>query len=517
MLQKPGHHQFFLIILALTLLLFGNACGSLTRVFDRHATYAYADTQETVPASGFHERAAAHLGESGFHLLGNGLDAFVARVALARMAERSIDAQYYLLNDDLTGYLFVAELLKAADRGVRVRLLVDDMDLAGRDLGAAILDSHPNMEVRLFNPFSRKRFRTIQLIFGELPVHRRMHNKSYTVDNHVTIVGGRNIGNEYFEANPELDYGDLDVIGIGPVVRKVLESFDLYWNSELAYPGTVIREEPPTTEQIENLRRELFTFADRQSDSEYMKALRSSGLARNIRQGNVEFAWGRAEVLYDQPEKITREFDETSYHLVPQLIPYFDALEKEVILLSPYFAPGKEGVAFLKDLSSRGIQVRILTNSLSSNDVPIVHAGYAKYRKELLAAGVELYELNKVERKKKEGPNDAAKASLHAKSFVLDREQVFIGSLNLDPRAMKFNTEIGILFASQEIAVEMAHWFNSNIDKVAFRLELDGNERIIWHGMEDGKQITYTKDPYTGFWTRFMIRFLSLLPIESQL
>lgn len=516
--------RLFPVAAVLAIYLITGACATLPRDFEQPVSYAYVDTQDTRLARDFSQETAANQEKSGFYLLSNGLDAFVARAGLARAAERCIDVQYYLLHDDLTGYLFINELYKAADRGIRVRLLVDDMDLGGRDLGAAVMDSHPKIEVRLFNPFSRKWFRATQLVIGRLPVHRRMHNKSFTVDNQVTIVGGRNIGNEYFEANPDLDYSDLDVMGIGPVVRKVSDSFDLYWNSELAYPATVLRGRPPTTEQIKDQRKKLDAFAAEQENSDYMVSLRTSDLAWKMRQGNVDFIWGHAEVLYDQPEKITNRFEEKKYHLSTQLTPHFDALQEEVILISPYFAPGKEGVSFLKALSQRGVRVRILTNSLSSNDVQIVHAGYAKYRKKMLEAGIELYELNKDlnkdERKAKEGPHNSAKASLHAKSFVLDRRQVFIGSLNLDPRAVEFNTEIGIMLKSKVMAGGMANWFDANIDRVAFRLELtgdNGKERIVWHGMEGGRPVTYHKDPYTSIWERFKIDFLSLLPIESQL
>ena len=506
------------------LLLFAGACATLPGDVQRPESHAYVETQDTGLADAIRDKVAAHPGESGFHLLSSGLDAFAARAALARAAERSIDAQYYLLHDDPIGHLFVHELLKAADRGVRVRLLVDDMELGGRDLNAAIVDQHPNMEVRLFNPFSRKRLRKAQLVIGSLPVHRRMHNKSFTVDNQVTIVGGRNIGTEYFEANPDMHFGDLDVIGIGPVVRKVSDAFDLFWNNELAYPATALHGRPPSPEQVDEGRKSLDAFAAGQSDSDYLKALRSSDLARDLRRKSVRFAWGHAEVLYDPPEKITRDSGETEFHLTTRLRPYFDTVRTEVIVFSPYFVPGEKGVAFFTQLRRRGARVRILTNSLASNNLPIVHAGYAQYREELLEAGVELYELNEDPGKEAEsgekGPADAARAVLHAKSFVLDRRGVFIGSLNLDPRAIEFNTEIGIILESRQLAEELAAWFDANIDKVAFRLELEkenGKERILWHGMEGGKAVTFDKEPHTGFWRRFSIWLLGLLPIESQL
>ncbi|MFO7688385.1 MAG: phospholipase D family protein [Desulfobacterales bacterium] len=500
-------------------------CATLPKDFERPVSNAYSDTDDTRLGQARRNEKALHPGESGFFLLENGLDAFVARAVLASTAERSIDAQYYLLHDDMVGALFIDQLLKAADRGVRVRLLVDDMDLSGRDLGAAVLDSHPNVEVRIFNPFSRKTGRLSQFVTRKGSVTRRMHNKSFTVDNQVTILGGRNIGNEYFEADPDLAFADLDVLVIGPEVREVSYAFDLYWNSELAYPAVVLTGQAPTAEEIDRQRQRLSEFVAAQADSAYLAALRNSNLATNMRNNTIQFYWGKAEVVYDLPEKILQSFDKSEYNLAPQLAPYFAGVQSELIIFSPYFVPGKQGTAFLSRLSRRGVKVRILTNSLASTDVGIVHSGYAKYRKELLRAGVELYEMNKrltrEQREEKRGPQGSSKASLHAKSFVFDRQTVFIGSLNLDPRAIQHNTEIGVVLKTAEIGGGMGAWFDDTIEKIAFRLELqksrDNIERIVWHGFEDGQPVEFTTDPYTGFWKRFGVGFMGLLPIESQL
>ena len=500
-------------------------CASLPENFERPVSHAYADTEDTSFGRDSRDEKAAHPGQSGFLLLGNGLDAFVARAVLAHHAERSIDAQYYLLHGDLTGKLFIDQLIKAADRGVRVRLLVDDIAMGDRDLGAAMLDSHPNMEVRVFNPFIRNTFRATQFVTRLGSVTRRMHNKSFTVDNQATIIGGRNIGDEYFEARPDLAFADLDVLAVGPVVKEVSESFDLYWNSELAYPISVLVDEAPTAEDFEQGRRRLDDFVSQQSDSDYMQALRDSKLANSIRSDQVSYRWGDAEVIYDRPEKITEDRDRSDLHLATQFAPHLDGVREELIIFSPYFVPRKEGVAWLSGLSERGVRVRILTNSLASTDVSVVHAGYAKYRKDMLRAGIELYEMNKKlsrqEREEKKGPHGSSKASLHTKSFIIDRTQVFIGSLNLDPRSVKENTEIGIVLTSMEIANSMGDWFDQNIERLAFRLELhadeDGDEEILWYGLEGGKQTIYKTDPHTGFWRRFGVGFMSLMPIESQL
>ena len=512
-----------IVTVLLACLLF--SCATLPEDFEKPESYAYTDTEDTLFGKARQEERSAHPGKSGFFLLSNGLDAFVARAVLAHFAERSIDVQYYLYHDDLIGRLFTDQLLKAADRGVRVRLLVDDMDMADRDLGPAVADSHPNMEVRLFNPFSRKTGRTSQFVTRMGSVTRRAHNKLFIVDNQVTILGGRNIGDEYFEADPDLAFADLDVLAIGPVVSRVSTAFDLYWNSELAYPASVLKGDPPTPEEIEQQRQRLNDFVAQQANSDYLKALQSSDLAQKIQKNQVAYHWGKAKVVFDQPEKLLHSTDKTEYHLAPMLAPYFENVQEELIIFSPYFVPGKEGTAFLSQLSQRGVRVRIFTNSLSSNDVGIVHAGYGKYRKALLRAGVELYEMNKKltkeQRKEKKGKNGSSKASLHAKSFVFDRKQVFIGSLNLDPRAVIHNTEIGVVLTSAELAAFMGETFDRNIEQVAFRLELikkeNGSERILWHGVVDGEQKTFDVDPYTSFWQRFGIGFLSILPIESQL
>lgn len=507
------------------LLLVFVGCATLPENVDRPQSLAITNTQDTALGRALADEKAANPGKSGFYLLGNGLDAFVARAVLAHLAVRCIDVQYYLYHDDLVGHLFTDQLLKAADRGVRVRLLVDDMDLAGRDLGAAVMDAHPNIEVRVFNPFSRKAGRTSQFITRMGSVTRRMHNKSFTVDNQVTILGGRNIGNEYFEADPDLAFADLDVMAIGPVVQDVSTAFDRYWNSDLAYPVAVLTGNTPTIAEIQRMRQGLNEFVAQEADSEYLQALRTSSLAENIRNDTVVFHWGEAEVVYDQPEKILHDFDQTKYHLSSQLKPYWEEVNKELILFSPYFVPGKPGTAFLTRLARQGIRVRILTNSLASNDVGIVHAGYSKYRKELLRAGIELYEMNRQltveQREEKKGKGGSSKASLHAKSFVFDRRQVFIGSLNLDPRALLHNTEIGVVISQADIAMGMGDWFDRNIEKIAFRLELvkneDGTEKVLWHGMVDGERKTFDVDPYTGYWRRLGIGLLSILPIESQL
>ncbi len=510
------------VIFALSL----GACASLPDNSGRTESHAYDDTRETILGRSVDRRSRADTGDSGFYLLGNGLDAFVARAALAYLAERSIDTQYYMIHNDVVGGLFVDQLYKAADRGVRVRLLVDDIDQEGRDIGTAILDTHPNIEVRIFNPFGRNIGRGIQFLTGFGKQTRRAHNKSFTVDNQATILGGRNIGNEYFNADPELAFVDLDVLSIGPLASEVSSSFDLYWNHELSYPISTLVEEQPTVALAKERKKQFDAFIAQQQDSEYIQHLHNSELAKQLRKLSVKYSWGVGEVVADDPEKLTLGTGNTEYRLTEQLRPYLEDVESELIIFSPYFVPGKSGVAFLKMLRDKGVRVRILTNSLSSTDVSVVHAGYSRYRKALLRIGVELYELNKELSKEqreamKQGGIGDSRASLHAKSFVLDRKQIFIGSLNLDARSVIQNTEIGVVFESEQIAEFMADGFDRTIDQVAFRLELQrddqGREKIAWHGLVDGKQQTLYVDPYTSFWKRFGVGLMRMFPIESQI
>ncbi len=508
-----------------TLVLLASACASLPPIEDRPESLTLRNTENTQLGIEASRQALSHPGQSGFYLLDRGLDAFVARAVLASVAESSIDAQYYLLHNDLVGRLFIGELLKAANRGVRVRLLVDDMALNGSDTGAAALDAHPNFEVRIFNPFGRNVSRGIQYITRFGSVTRRMHNKSFTVDNQATVFGGRNIGNEYFEADAELAFADLDVLAIGPVVDEISIAFDKFWNTSLSYSVKSLIDKPPDAENVARIQEEISNFLLEQQDSDYLQALRNSPLAKAMRERTFAFKWGTADVIYDDPAKITADRDQTDLFLITQLKPYIDAITEDLIIFSPYFVPGIEGAANLRALVEKGVRVRILTNSLASTDVSIVHAGYSKYRKTLLQGGVEIYEIDHKlthrQRKEKKGGGGSSKASLHTKSFVMDRKRVFIGSLNLDPRSVVENTEIGAVIESEEIAVEMADWFDREVENIAFRLDLvdqaDGRQSIVWHRTKDGETRTYTTEPDTGFWRRFGIGFLRLMPIESQL
>jgi len=514
-------------LLSVLLLVLLNGCASLPPNSGMMTTFALTDTVNTRFGKAYSELKNDHPdnSDSGFYLLEKGLDAFAARLLIIQGADKSIDAQYYMVHNDLTGILFINQLVEAADRGVRVRLLIDDMDLEGRDDGLSVLAAHSNIEVRVFNPFSRDTIRVVQYITGFGSVTRRMHNKSITADNLVSIVGGRNIGDEYFDAKSSLIFGDIDLMAIGPVVKEVSKSFDEYWNNNRAYPIDILRPDLVGKNTLEAGRKMLEDYLSKESVSEYRKSLLNSSFAEKIRGDDLTYEWGKGRVLSDDPEKLASYKTTKQYSLASQFKPYFRDLKKELLILSPYFVPGKTGTKYLADLSKSGVRVRIITNSLNSTDVGLVHAGYSKYRSTLLRAGVELYEINSTmgeeDREKREKSKAGSKISLHAKSFVLDRAKVFIGSLNFDPRSVTENTEIGIMATSEALANRIVDLFDMVVSQKTFRLELrtddDGLEFIFWHGWRNGEEHIWNFDPFTGFWQRFAIGFMGLLPIESQL
>jgi len=509
-----------LVVLLIGLwLLFGGT--GLPKGVDRPVSHAISDGHDTALGRLCAEQLARHGNNSGVFLLNNGLDAFVARARLAQMAERSIDVQYYMFHQDIVGRLLIDQLIRAADRGVRVRMLIDDMYGSEAEDVWAAMDAHPNIEMRLFNPFTRKRFKSLRLFFQARRLMHRMHSKSFTVDNQAVIVGGRNIGDEYFDADPDLTFADLDMLSIGPVVPQVSAAFDEYWNSTHAYPVSALFP-PAGPEQRAALSTTLAQLPVQKETEAYVDALKHSDLITALHQGSARFEWAEARVFHDTVEKSMRTEGWRKQLLISQLWPYLDAVTDELIIVSPYFVPLENGTDALCKLSERGVTVRILTNSLASNDVSVVHAGYAPYREQLLKAGVILYELDEDFRtkigKRFTWLPRLKKSSLHAKTMVLDKKIMFVGSMNLDQMSLKINNEIGILFHNPQIAGRITLDFYEYIGNVAFRLELhaddNGGESIRWYLQKDGREIVYESEPYVGFWKKFTVKLIGFLPVK---
>jgi cardiolipin synthase C len=510
-------------------------CASLPTDYPRTASHALTDTAGTALGRTAARFRAEQQGASGMRLLNLGLDAFVARLALAEVAERSLDVQYYIWHDDTTGRLLTAALLRAADRGVRVRVILDDIGTSPDDARLLLLDAHPNIELRLFNPVATRSARMLGFIVDPARGNRRMHNKSFTADNQATIVGGRNIGDEYFEARADLDFGDLDVLAVGDVVNEVSTSFDLYWNSAATYPIRALSKAEVSAAELDAVRSALTAFVGSQRGEAYAQALRTSGLTQQLRAGKLAFNAAQMRVLADDPAKVEQDEPDKSAYLLPQMLPEFTALSREFVLVSPYFVPGDNGVENLKRLRARGVRVRILTNSLAATDVTAVHAGYAKYRRALLEAGIELYEVKASARRAdpkaaeaqpaaaptKHTLTGSSRASLHAKTMIFDCRRLFVGSMNVDPRSVFTNTEIGIMIDAPAVAAEACAQLTQGLPLNTYRVELqpqpDGGARLAWVTTEDGREVRLAEEPEASAWRKFQAWLFSLLPIEPLL
>lgn len=493
--------------------------GCATVPFDapKAESTAFTDTADTLLGENITALTLVRPGLSGFYPLSEGIDALAARLLLAERAERSIDVQYYFILADLTGRLFVYSLYRAAERGVRVRILIDDMHTKGYDPGLAALQTHPNIEIRIYNPFANRKARWLDFGFDLARVNQRMHNKSFTVDNVITIVGGRNIGDEYFAAREDFQFGDLDLIGIGPVARDVSAAFDDFWNSEGAVPIEAMVEMPTQSDAAAKVGARLGAALEEARGTPYAQALEGT-VIRTLEQGKLPLYWASATVIYDSPNKIRGPTDDGVVSGAAELAKIVAQAQREFLVISPYFVPGDSGVDFLRALRERGVEVTVITNSLAATDVTAVHSGYSKYRKVLLEMGVEMWEVSAepdTERIRKSGVG-YSRSSLHAKLYLVDRRYLYVGSFNWDPRSINLNTELGVFVDSAELAEQIATMLESTRQR-AYRLRLNADGDIEWlRQTADGPQI-HSREPETGFWRRFNAGFLRLLPIEGQL
>jgi putative cardiolipin synthase len=468
------------------------------------------DTSGTRLGRALATAAKANPGKSGIHALRDGRDAFAARMQLADAAERRLDVQYYIWHADTTGALLTEALWKAADRGVRVRLLLDDNNTGGLDETIAVLDAHRNVEVRLFNPYANRGFRLLELVTDFARLNRRMHNKSFTADNQATIVGGRNIGDEYFGAHSRVGFADLDVLAVGDVVNAVSVDFDAYWNSASAYPAAKLIG-PARAGSAERMREGWAKLHASPAAAPYIEAAVTTPLVRELLDGRLPLEWAPARLVSDDPAKVRHPLEHSELHLAPQLFGALGEPTRELDVISPYFVPTEEGTAAIVAKAERGMRIRVLTNSLAATDVTSVHAGYAKYRKRLLRGGVRLFELKPGARAKsanrhRRGGSDA---SLHAKTFAADRSRVFVGSYNLDPRSVRLNTEMGVVLDSPCLAARVSDAFDRELAGNAYEVRLrDGGLEWI-----DGDE-RHTSEPNTSVLKHLWVGLLSILPIE---
>ncbi|WP_226781029.1 phospholipase D family protein [Oceaniglobus trochenteri] len=457
------------------------------------------------------EQWADHPGKTGVGPLRTGADAFAARMLLADAAVSSIDAQYYIWHGDLTGSLLLDALKRAADRGVRVRLLVDDNGTAGLDRELAALNAHENAEVRLYNPFNLRSPKMLSYGFDFFRLNRRMHNKSFTVDGTATILGGRNVGDEYFDTGPTALYVDLDVLAVGDIVQEVASDFDRYWAAKAVHPaGPIVGPAPEGDPVGDAVRR----YEGDPQLAEYREILAQSGLVTGLAQGKLDLEWTDVVLVSDDPVKGLGAVPREDL-LATRLTQAVGEVKSRFDGISPYFVPGKAGVDAFATLEKRGVDVRMLTNSLEATDVLPVHAGYSKRRRDMLKSGVELFELQRQSTleipEDRVGPFGSSGASLHAKTFAVDGERIFIGSFNFDPRSTTLNTEMGLLIDSKSMAGEMHRAFDNGLDGLAWKVTLEEGD-LVWRNAAEGTQTT--EEPGASTLNGLAITIIGWLPVE---
>ncbi len=498
---------FSSVLVAAALALSG--CASLPPNPARPMTTALTTPERTVLGRGVAE-SAPRGAASGFKLLAAGEEAYSALMRLSSEARHTLDLQYYIVREDESARAILANVREAAERGVRVRLLVDDMYTSGRDAAFVRYATHRNIEVRFFNPFPAGRSNAVTRMLasaGDIErINRRMHNKLFIADNAVAVTGGRNLGDEYFLRNEKSNFVDLDVVVAGRAVRELSAVFDRYWNNTLAYPVEVLLG-PGKRVTPQEPDKEVATpkGAPKPATSEPVP---------------LTFTWAPARVMADSPSKmIAGAVPAPSETLADDLATVLEKAREEVIVITPYLVPGEKGMALVRDLRARGVNVRILTNSLAATDAPIVHVGYARYRKDLLRAGAELYEFRPTLSKPRTtfGDFGSSRASLHAKSVVIDRRTLVVGSMNMDPRSLEKNTELGLIMASPELAAQAVKLFEEAITEASYRVELGDNGHLRWVSGAGAAREVHEDEPEAGAALRFKLWLLTPFAPESLL
>lgn len=517
--MKKLHLRRLVWIIPLVLLLL---IGSGLLLADRLTPAASGQPSHALPVAGdpttLDREAApllqAHPGQSGVLWLSDGLDAFAARSVISQRAGRSLDVMYYIWKDDIPGHLMAHELYQAAERGVRVRLLLDDLNMHGFDPAMAAIDAHPNIEVRLYNPFRNRGglWRLVEMVQRVFSINHRMHNKAWIADNQVAIIGGRNIGAEYFDAREDVNFRDLDLLLLGPSVGQASAIFDDYWNSQAVVPIAALN--PHTRQQLDALLQTVDMESQLAQAAPYLARIGQRLAEPTLRQDHVLQWSDSVRVLSDPPLKHRKA--QRDDWLVQAIVDDLASTQQQMQLISPYFVPGQNGTERMVAMRRQGVAIELITNSLAATDVAAVHSGWNSYRKPLLAAGTTVYEL------KRRGPRSgialplgSSGASLHTKAYLVDGRRGFVGSFNLDPRSANLNTEMGVLFDDAALGARLQREFNylAHPDR-SYRVSLDGQGKLQW---TDGDGQQYRHEPDTRWWLRAWVWVLGLLPIESQL
>jgi putative cardiolipin synthase len=516
--------------LVLSLLLIGG-CSTVRIDVPSTPSYALADAQGTILWRALQAETASHTGQSGFRLIVSGREAFATRAVLADLAERSLDLQYYSASDDMTTDLLLLRIDAAAQRGVRVRMLLDDILSPSRSFAQRASALHPGIQVRLYNPFfwsdSWDPVRVGELIAGAERLNRRMHNKLWIADNAAAIIGSRNLGDAFFDGLASGNFSDVDLFAAGPIVGELSRAFDTYWNSASAVPIGQLGA-APNAAAVERLRQALRARAVACEESPSCASIVPPNRQDEtdwLRQTIGKLVWADADMSVDPPEEDKSSVPSGIEHGWIEDRPGGDRTQSELLIVSPYFVLGDHGISHLADMRRRGVRVAILTNSLDSTDSLAAHAAYARQRKALLASGVELFEMRPQAGITRHGLShrwlEPQAGSLHAKVVVQDRTRAIVGSLNQDPRSRIHNREIWLTVRSAELAAELGALFDEASDAHhAYKLELvdgDKGQRVEWHTQEGGQALVHGVEPAASPWLKLWRAMLGALIPEHLL
>lgn len=488
-------------------------------------SHAIAQDASTSLGAAMGEDARKNKGKSGFQLLENGDQSLKVRLAMIQAAEKTLDLQYYIVHDDVASNIALEAILRAAERGVRVRFLIDGISLSDAGDSLAILDHRKNIEIRVFNPIIKPSAKVLSFLkvgfLNPETANKRMHNKTIISDNQLAVTGGRNIGDEYFDENSEFNFKDMDILTAGPITNSISKSFDRYWNDEHAWPIGQLKPFKANQKALDALRVEMKKNWDEKLQDEKGRALLQSNLPNRLKTGDIKLVWAPAELTVDVPEKIDAEAGIEESVPLARMEELLRAGKTEFNAVSAYFVPTDYGVEGLKRLTARGMKVRILTNSLAATDVVAVHTGYRKYREDMLNAGIELYEFKPIDGKRPRqrllGSSAPVRASLHSKVYTIDNKHVILGSYNLDPRSTELNTEIAVVVHSPELAAQVNDIFYKSIAPDQSYRVIKTSQGLRWIGTENGKQVVRDSEPGAGIGRTIEVNLMSLLPIEDQL
>jgi putative cardiolipin synthase len=504
---RPG---LALVVTALWLLV---ACAGRLPEVERTPSLALVDPASTTLGREVAALAPQRSDFSGIHLLGDPRRAFATYLGLAAQAERSLDAQYYTLHNDTAGWLMIEALLQAAERGVRVRLLLDDLHTVGLDRALVSLDAHPAIEVRLFNPFPARYMRLVDLVRDFDGSNRRMHNKSFIADNAAAIMGGRNVGDAYFGLAGDANFADLDLLAVGPVVQDVSAQFDRYWNSPWAFPASAIIE-PFVPPGKGYLARRISNRTESELARDYVTGLDPAVIVAPLR--HLPLAWSPVRLIVDPPEKVAGDTVADGDQMITRLMQAMGTPEERLDIVSAYLVMRRPWIDILGDWVDQGVKVRILTNSLAGIDVPLAHAGHLMRRRPLLLAGVEVWEM------KADGDDPGfgepaplgPAPTLHGKAAAVDGKRLFVGSLNLDQRSAYLNTEMGVIIENPELATQLHRLFDERLADHAYRVVIGEKSRLVWIETTPEGEIRYDREPQAGFWRWIGAGVAALLPID---